>query len=98
MRRAAFALAAIATVTSPAAAAADPVVLKPSSPWNVDFAETKCRLARLFGEGDDRHLLGAVPMRASSARTAWLSAARLRGTRDIPSLSARQELPWSSTY
>lgn len=33
------------------------MVLRPSSPWNVDFGETKCRLARFFGEGDDRHLL-----------------------------------------
>lgn len=31
--------------------------LSPSTPWNVDYGKTKCRLARAFGEGDDRHLL-----------------------------------------
>ena len=34
-----------------------PIVLEPSSPWNVDFGDEKCRLARMFGEGEDRHLL-----------------------------------------
>lgn len=33
------------------------VFLTPSSPWNVDYAEQKCRLARVFGEGENRHLL-----------------------------------------
>lgn len=34
-----------------------PVVLEPSSYWNVDFGEEKCRLARAFGDGENRHLL-----------------------------------------
>lgn len=38
-------------------AQAEPVVLKPGSPWNVDFAQDKCRLTRLFGEGKDQHFL-----------------------------------------
>jgi TonB family protein len=33
------------------------VILEPSSYWSVDFGEEKCRLARAFGEGEDRHLL-----------------------------------------
>nr|WP_298898176.1 energy transducer TonB [uncultured Altererythrobacter sp.] len=33
------------------------VVLEPSTYWSVDFGEEKCRLARAFGEGEDRHLL-----------------------------------------
>lgn len=46
----------------PATLAAAPLQAKvveiaPSSPWNLDFGETKCRLARVFGEGEDRHLL-----------------------------------------
>lgn len=49
-------IAALATA-APAAVAAEPVVLKPTSPWNVDFGENKCRLARFFGEGEYRHLL-----------------------------------------
>ena len=38
-------------------ALAEPVVLKPDSPWNVDFAEDKCRLTRTFGDGANRHFL-----------------------------------------
>lgn len=30
------------------------VVLKPSSPWNLDMGEHKCRIARLFGEGENQ--------------------------------------------
>ena len=35
----------------------EPVVLEPSTHWSLDYAEEKCRLARAFGEGDDRHML-----------------------------------------
>ncbi len=31
-----------------------PIVLPPSSPWNMEYADESCRLARLFGEGEDR--------------------------------------------
>lgn len=42
-------------VTAQAALAADqPVVLEPSSAWNLNFADESCRLMRIFGEGDDR--------------------------------------------
>lgn len=44
-------------LSTAAMAQSDPVVLKPSSPWNVDYGATKCRLARTFGEGRDRHAL-----------------------------------------
>jgi TonB family protein len=37
--------------------ASEPVVLAPSSPWNVDYGEEKCRLGRMFGEGEDKILL-----------------------------------------
>lgn len=59
-----FVFAALAAATSvfnaPALSAktsAKPTVLEPGSTWNVDFAPEKCRLARLFGEDGDRHLL-----------------------------------------
>lgn len=39
------------------AKAAEPTVLTPSSKWVVDYAESKCRLLRTFGEGDRRALL-----------------------------------------
>ncbi|UAB79110.1 TonB family protein [Erythrobacter sp. SCSIO 43205] len=47
----------LAGLSSPAEAAKEPVVLKARTPWNVDFGETKCRLARAFGEGEDKHVL-----------------------------------------
>ncbi len=34
-----------------------PVVLEPSSQWHVDFGEERCRLARVLGEGENRHLI-----------------------------------------
>lgn len=30
----------------------EPIVLSPAGPWQLDMAEHKCRIARLFGEGD----------------------------------------------
>ena len=57
MRRTILAITALATTLATPAQAAEPVVLKPGSPWNVDFAEDKCRLNRLFGEGEDQHFL-----------------------------------------
>lgn len=56
-----YAVLAIAAV-SPALAASplqaeEPVVLKPASSWNVDFASEKCQLIRVFGEGENRHFL-----------------------------------------
>ncbi|MGZ2411880.1 TonB family protein [Sphingomonas sp. F9_3S_D5_B_2] len=38
-------------------AAAEPVRLKPSSPWVVDYAENSCRLIRNFGEGKTKTTL-----------------------------------------
>lgn len=40
-----------------AQASNEPVVLEPSSPWNLDYGETKCRLVRSFGADDDKHYL-----------------------------------------
>jgi len=34
-----------------------PVVLEPSSPWNMHYAEDYCRLVRVFGEGKQRTVL-----------------------------------------
>ncbi len=33
------------------------IVLKANGPWNIDFGANKCRLARLFGQDDNSHLL-----------------------------------------
>lgn len=57
MRRAILAMLALTLVPGTTLAAAEPVVLKPASPWNVDFATDRCRMQRLFGEGENQHLL-----------------------------------------
>lgn len=39
-------------------AAADGAIrLEPVSPWNIDFGANRCRLTRVFGTEEDRHLL-----------------------------------------
>lgn len=52
-------LAAAALVSCPVLAAAEDkaVVLPPVTKWNVDYGDEKCRLARIFGEGENRTLL-----------------------------------------
>lgn len=57
MRIACIALAALATTIAATPAQAKVISISPSSQWNVDFGENKCRLARLFGEGEQRHLV-----------------------------------------
>jgi TonB family protein len=56
MRRTVLALAALPALLA-APARAEPVEIAPSSPWNVDFAEDKCRLTRTFGGEENRHFL-----------------------------------------
>lgn len=57
MRRTLLALAALSTALAMPLQAAEPVVLKPYGPWNVDFGEDVCRLQRLFGSAEDKHVL-----------------------------------------
>jgi TonB family protein len=35
----------------------EPVVLEPSSPWNLNYGDDSCRLIRSFGEGKDAHVM-----------------------------------------
>lgn len=56
MRRTIIALAMLASVTA-APLRAETVVLKPAGAWNLDIAENRCRLNRLFGEEGNQHLL-----------------------------------------
>lgn len=48
-----------AALVSSVALAEDPapVVLKPSSKWHVDYADDTCRLARVFGEGEQKAIV-----------------------------------------
>ena len=57
MRRTILALAALAITIAATPAQAKVVEIAPSSPWNVDYAEDKCRLIRFFGEGENQHYL-----------------------------------------
>ncbi|MEE4339096.1 energy transducer TonB [Erythrobacter sp.] len=52
-----YALLVLTASLASAPAGAEVVDIAPSSAWNVDFADDKCRLARLFGEGENRHLV-----------------------------------------
>ncbi len=45
-----------AAVAQSALAADDPVVLPASSEWHLDYAEQSCRLARAFGDGENRSI------------------------------------------
>lgn len=48
---------AIALATAPQTVSAKdgPVVIEPATPWNIDYGKETCRLARVFGEGENRH-------------------------------------------
>lgn len=48
---------ACAAVLPLLAAAKEPVSLRPSSNWDVDYADDSCRLIRTFGEGKDETVL-----------------------------------------
>jgi TonB family protein len=56
MHKTIAALAALA-LTAASPLHAEPRVLAPYGPWNVDFGEDSCRLQRLFGTAEDKHAL-----------------------------------------
>lgn len=47
-------IVASAVLASAASAKDEPLVLRPSTEWNLQFAGDSCRLQRFFGEGKDR--------------------------------------------
>lgn len=51
------ALASAAVFVSGPAAAQEVPVYEPSSPWHLNYADDSCRIARTFGEGDDKTIL-----------------------------------------
>ena len=59
MKSLVVAFGGLAMVAAPILAAAPkpPLVLSPSSKWNLNYADDSCRLARIFGTGDDRMFL-----------------------------------------
>lgn len=57
----------------PDSAQAEDVVLEPSSPWHLDYGADKCRLARTFGEGEQKTILFLDQYQPSSSFT-WTIA------------------------
>ena len=53
----ALAFALVSASPSLAADSDQPLVLEPSSNWNLDYGEEDCRLGRSFGEGEDKVIL-----------------------------------------
>lgn len=92
---AALASTALLGISTVAQAETVPVVLEPSSPWNVDFAPTSCRLSRVFGGEGDRHLLffeQHYPSSLSGVTAAGPAFDRFRGgARTYVSTSDAQE-------
>lgn len=53
-----LALPVLSLIAQPALAGERaPVIVKPSSNWTLDYGETRCRIARTFGEGDEKTAL-----------------------------------------
>ncbi|WP_379552877.1 energy transducer TonB [Qipengyuania sp. DGS5-3] len=73
------ALALTATSFTPiSASAAEPVVLQPSSPWHLDYAEKKCRLSRVFGGDGNKHVLFFEQGAPGSSRMLVLGGSEVR--------------------
>ncbi|WP_379923079.1 energy transducer TonB [Erythrobacter sp. R86502] len=86
MRNVIFAVAAIGSALAHVPASAEQVVLQPASRWNVDFAQNKCRLVRLFGDGKDQHLLSLEqywPTIEAGLTVAGPSVRRFRSAEDV---------------
>lgn len=84
---AAINLAAAATLGAAPAAAedADTIVMQPASSWQLDMADNKCRIARLFGEGEQKtifYLEQWDPSRAAAWSVAGPSVKKFRPRRD----------------
>lgn len=84
---AATGLAAVASASAHPALPqdAEAVVLQPASTWQLDMAENKCRVARLFGEGEEKtvfYLEQWDPSRAAAWSVAGPSVEKFRAERD----------------
>ena len=69
-----FASIAAALVTAPAQART--VTLAPSSKWAISFDDEGCRLARIFGEGDDQTTMVMIRSRPGSSGDHMIIAGR----------------------
>lgn len=61
----------------------DPLVLEPTSPWRLEYAEDSCRLLRIFGEGDDKTVFFIERYEPGDSFFMLVAAKTLRTTRVI---------------
>ncbi len=54
---AALAIGAVPAIVTAKDKGSQPLVVEPSGQWNVDYGKETCRLARIFGEGENRHAI-----------------------------------------
>lgn len=88
--------ATCALALAPANAAREPVVLKPTSEWFVDFGEARCRLTRIYGEGKDRHAIffqQCQPSRSFAFTAAGPTFKRFMSRRDTMVRFAQDQEP-----
>lgn len=81
MGRARLIALALALAAQPGAEAApaEPPVLAPAGPWNLDAAEDRCRLARVFGEEGNQHLLAFEQWYPGTAAAMFVAGPLLKG-------------------
>jgi len=61
------------TAITPAFAQDATTILQPSTDWLLEYGEDRCRLARMFGEGDDQTVFW-IEQNGPSATFSWLTA------------------------
>ncbi len=62
------------------------VALEPISQWNMDYAENKCRLARMFGTEEEQHLLFFEQYAPGAQFGMTLAGPELRRFRSAPAI------------
>ena len=87
--RSIVALVSIALSAAPAMAD-EPIVLTSSTAWQLDYADDKCRLIRVFGDGDDKALF-IIDKDSPGKRFEWTVASRLL-------TGFREERDFSATF
>lgn len=57
--------------------------LEPSTDWNIEFGEKTCRLARIFGEGENKHILIVEQSGPSELFTLTIAGPEMKKYRQI---------------
>lgn len=78
---------ALAKETYPSELLPEAKQLAPISNWNVDYGEEHCRLTRIFGSKEDRHLLSIEQFAPDQQFTLFVAGSQLSDWRRLPELS-----------